>query len=404
MPRTDAETIGLLDLGTAKTTLLVLQIHDDRLVYAGHATVASMGIRKGLVVQLDAAVATIRRAMEAVEQQAGVALDSVFVSLNGAHVRGLSGQAGISLTSRSREITRDDIHRVLDLARNVSMPEDREIIFVGPQEFVLDQQPGVHDPTGMLATRMEARVYMITVSSGAMKNLVWAVQKAGLAVDEVIFGPLGVSEASLSAEEREAGVAVLEIGAGSTGILAYQRGTVHYAGAIPVGGDHFTNDIAVGFHTTPGEAEKIKRKFGFASYAHARGHSMIEVPGFRGRPARMLSHQQLGDCILPRAEELVEMIGADLERAGLLGALGAGLVLSGGGSQLPGLRDLAEERLGLPVRMAQPELIEAMPDEFAAPEYAFLVGAGYYAHRVIRRAVRPESFWNRLMTRLNLAF
>ncbi len=404
MPRTELETIGLLDLGTAKTTLLVLQIHEDRLVYAGHATVESTGIRKGLIVQLDAAVATIRRAMEMVEQRAGVTLDSVFVSLNGAHVRGLSGQAGISLTSRSREITRDDMHRVLDLARNVSMPEDREIIYVGPQEFVLDHQAGIHDPTGMLASRMEARVYMITVSAGAMKNLVWAVQKAGLAVDEVIFGPLGVSEACLPAEEREAGVAVVEVGAGSTGILAYLRSTVHYAGAIPVGGDHFTNDIAVGFNTTLHEAERIKREFGFASYDFVRGHSMIEVPGFRGRSARMLSHQQLGECVLPRAEELMEMIRADLERAGLLGALGAGLVLSGGGAKLPGLRELAEEHMDLPVRLAAPELIEGMPDEFASPEYAFLVGAGYYAHRVIRRAVRPVSLWNRLMARFNLAF
>lgn len=404
MPRTDPETIGLLDLGTAKTTVLVLQIREDRLEYAGHATVESRGIRKGLIVQLDDAVATIRQATEAVEQQTGVPLDRVFVSINGAHVRGLSGQAGISLTSRSREITRDDIRRVLDLARNVSMPEDREIIYVGPQEFVLDHQPGIHDPTGMLASRMEARVYMITVSAGAMKNLVWAVNKASLAVEEVIFSPLAVSEACLPAEERESGVAVIEIGAGSTGILAYLRSAVHHAGAIPIGGDHFTNDVAVGFNTTPGEAERIKREYGFASYDLVRGQSLIEVPGFRGRPARMLPHRQLGECILPRAEELVDLIRADLERAGLLGALGAGLVLSGGGSRLPGLRELAETQLGVPVRMANPELIEGMPDEFASPEYAFLVGAGYYAHRVIRRAVRPVSLWNRLLERLNLAF
>lgn len=404
MPRTDPEIIGLLDLGTAKTTVLVLQIRDDRLVYAGHATVDSRGIRKGLIVQLDEAVASIRQATEMVERQTGVTLDRVFVGLNGAHVRGLSGQAGISLTSRSREITRDDIHRVLELARNVSMPEDREIIYVGPQEFVLDHQSGIHDPTGMLASRMEARVYMITVSAGAMKNLVWAVNKAGLAVEEVIFGPLAVSEACLTAEERETGVAVIEVGAGSTGILAYLRGAVHYAGAIPIGGDHFTNDVAVGFNTTPGEAERIKRTFGFASGHFVRDNVMIEVPGFRGRPARMLPHQQLGECILPRAEELVDLIGADLDRAGLQGALGAGLVLSGGGSRLPGLRELAEAQLGVPVRSANADLIEDMPDEFSGSEYAFLVGAGYYAHRVIRRAVRPASFWNRLWERLNLAF
>lgn len=404
MPRIDPDTIGLLDLGTAKTTVLVLQIRDGRLMYAGHATVESKGIRKGLIVQLDDAVATIRQAMEEVEQQTGVTLERVFVSLNGAHVRGLSGQAGISLTSRSREITRDDVRRVVDLARNVSMPEDREIIHAMVQEYVLDHQAGIYDPTGMLASRMEARIYMVTVASGVMKNLTLTVNKAGLAVEEVIFGPLAVSEACLPAEERDAGVAVIEIGAGSTGILAYVRGAVHYAGAIPVGGDHFTNDIAVGFNTTPHEAERIKRTFGFATGNHARDQVMIEVPGLRGRPARMLPHRQLGECMGPRAEEMVQLIRDDLERVGLLGALGAGLVLSGGGSRLPGLRELAEARLGVPVRTVHPDLVEGMPDEFAAPEYAFLVGAGYYAHRVMSRVARPVSLWGRLREKLNLAF
>lgn len=403
MARTDQDTIALLDLGTAKTTILVVRVRDGRLRYAGHASVESKGTRKGLVVSLDAAVSTIRSAAEEVERRTGQTLDRVFLSLTGAHVRGLSGQAGISLTSRSREISRDDMRRVLNLARSVSMPDDREIVHVMPQEFVLDNQPGIHDPTGMLATRMEARVYMVTVSAGAKRNLVLAANRAGLEVEEVIFAPLAVSETCLPAEEREAGVAVVELGAGSTGILAFLRGSVHHAGSIPIGGDHFTNDIAVGFNTTPREAERIKRTFGVASGRHAHGQSMIEVPGLGNRPARMLPHERLGECIEPRARELIRLIREDLNRAGLMGALGAGLVLSGGGARMAGFQELAESELNVPVRLAIPSMIDGMPEEFAEPEQAFLVGATYYGHRILRRYTRPPNVWERIRLGLGLS-
>ncbi|HUX66523.1 MAG TPA: cell division protein FtsA [Terriglobales bacterium] len=383
----------ILDLGTARTRLLQIRVAEGRMEYAGHISQATQGLRKGAVVGLAQAAEGIRGAAAALERRTGSAIERVFLSLTGAQVRGVSSQAGLALTSRSREVTREDARRVLDLARTMALPEDRQILHVVPQEFVLDRQGGIHEPVGMLAARLEARVYALTVAAGAKDNLVLAANHAGLEVEELIYAPLAVAEACLVAEDRQAGVAVVDLGAGSTGVLVYAQGSLAHAATIPIGGDHFSNDIAIGLNTPLPEAERIKCGYGAAASSYAAESSAIEVPSLGERGTRLLPHRKLCECIEPRARELVRLIQAEVGKGG---GLGAGLVLAGGGWRLQGFSEMLAASTGLPVRAASPALLEGMPDELGEPEYAFAVGACYYAHRLVVRQQRPPTLWERL--------
>ncbi len=383
----------VLDLGTARTTLLQVSLRDGMMRYAGHVTVASQGMRKGTVVSLPAVAERVRAAAAALEQRSGAPVERVLLSLTGAQVRGVTSQAGVALTSRSREITREDARRVLDLARSITLPEDRQILHVVPQEFVLDRQGGVQEPVGMLASRLEARIYAITVAGAAKDNLVLAANHAGLEVEEIIFAPLAAAEACLSAEERHAGVALLDMGAGTTGVLLYAQGGLAHAGVVPIGGDHFTNDIAAGLGTPAAEAERIKCDYGAVAASFAGETSTIALPGVGDLPARSLPRRRLCECIEARARELVRMLQAEVGKAG---ALGGGIVVVGGGWRLQGLREMLAASTGMPVRVAQPAPLDGMPALLAEPEYAFACGACYYAHRLLARQQHPPTMWEKL--------
>ncbi|MGH9467593.1 MAG: cell division protein FtsA [Terriglobales bacterium] len=387
---------NILDLGTARTTLAQVRLEDGRIRCQGHVSLATEGMRKGAVVSLEAVAMGIRSAALGLEQRTGTPVERVFLSLTGAQVRGLASQAGIALTSRSREITREDALHVLDLARAVALPDDRQILHVLPQEFILDRQGGIHEPVGMLASKLEAKVYAITAVVGIKDNLVLAANRAGLEVEELIFAPLADAEACLAAEDRFEGVAIVDAGAGSTTILAFTHGSIVHAAAVPIGGDHFTNDIAVGLATPHSEAERIKCEYGAATSDGTGETSMIEVPGTSDRPARQVPLRALCDCIEPRARELARLVQAELAKAG---ALGAGIVLCGGAGRLPGFSDVLTATTGCRVRSGVPTLIEGMPKELAQPEYAFTAGACYYAHRMLLRQQPPPNFWDKLRAR-----
>lgn len=390
---------NVLDLGTARTTLLQIRLREGVMEYAGHISVATAGMRKGAVVALEAVAHGIRSAAMGLEQMTGVPLERVFLSLTGAQVRGLAAQAGIALTSRSHEVTRDDARRALDLARTITIPEDRQILHVVPQEFVLDRQGGVHEPIGMLASRLEARIYAITAAIGAKDNLVLAANRAGLEVEELIFAPLGDAEACLAAEDRFEGVAIVDAGAGSTTMLCFSQGSLTHAAVIPIGGDHFTNDIAIGLGTAHADAERIKIQYGAATGEAIGETSVIEVPRAgesADSPPRLVPLRKLCDCIEPRARELVRLIQAELDKAG---GLGAGVVLCGGAGRLPGFAELLAATTGLNVRPAAPALVTGMPEDLAEPEYAFTVGACYYAHRLLSRQQQVPGFWDKLRAR-----
>lgn len=407
LPAVDAFT--LLDLGTAHTTLTQICLSDGAMRYAGHVRVPSQGMRKGQVISPPAAAEAIRQAATALEARTAIPVERVFLSLTGMHVKGVGSQAGAGLTSRSREVTREDVRRVLDLARAITLPEGRQILHVIPQEFVLDRQDGIHEPVGMLASRIEARVCIITVAANRKDNLVLAANHAGLAVEQLIFAPLAAAEASLQAQERHAGVAVVDMGAGSTGVVVYLHGSLAYVGVIPIGGDHFTSDIAIGLGTPPADAERIKCDYGGVDPSQVAENSEIEAPGAGGQPAQALSHRRLCEWIEPRARELIHLLREELGRSGVASAgvagptagnaLGAGLVLSGGGWRLQGFPELISSELGLPVRIAAPAPLDGMPEELSEPEYAFSVGACYYAHRLLVRQMRPPTMWDKLRQR-----
>src|ERR1700693_575466 len=273
-----------IDVGSAKTCALIAEFTDSGLRYRGHGVAESRGSRKGVIVELDKAVAAIQKAVEAAEDTAGAAVEEAIVGIGGVHVRGINSHGGINLGTRPREIGRDEIKQAVDRARAIPLPADREILHLLPQEFILDDQAGVHDPLGMMATRLEVRVHIVTTVANATQNMVTAVNRAGVHVDDTVFEPLACADSVLRADERELGVCLADIGAGSTGIIVFQDGAVAHTGAIPVGGDHFTSDISVGLCTPLAEAEKIKKVYGNAIVTLIPEGNEVEVPSVGDRP------------------------------------------------------------------------------------------------------------------------
>src|ERR1700687_4140906 len=264
MPNHEPNFITAVDVGSAKTAVLVAELSENGLRYRGHGISESRGLRKGVITELDKAVSSIQKAVEHAEDVAGIPIEHALVGMAGAHIRGMNSHGGISFGARSREIAREEIRQAVDKARTVPLPADREILHLLPQEFILDEQPGVQDPTGMMATRLEVRLHIVTASSSAAQNLVTAVNRAGVHVDDTIFEPLACADSVLRWDERELGVCLADLGAGSCVVIVFHEGAVAHTGVIPIGGDHFTSDLSVGLCTPVAEAEKIKRLYGNA--------------------------------------------------------------------------------------------------------------------------------------------
>src|ERR1700758_3814602 len=397
MGNQQANFLAAIDVGSAKTCALMAEVTDNGLRYRGHGVADSRGSRKGVIVELDKAVAAIQKAAEAAEDIAGAAVENAIVGLGGAHVRGVNSHGGISLGTRPREIGRDEIKQAVDRARAIPLPADREILHLLPQEFILDDQTGVHDPLGMMAARLEVRVHMVTVASSAMQNVITAVNRAGVHVDDTIFEPLACADAALRADERDLGVCLADIGAGSTELVVFHQGAVACSGALPVGGDHFTSDLSVGLCTPVSEAEKIKKLYGSASVTLIPEGNEVEVPSVGDRPSRLLTQRLLGEVLEPRARELCDMLRDAMRQSGMFEACLAGLVLSGGGSRPPGLLDIAESVLRKPVRIAWPVPLAKMPVELAEPEFAAALGMIYYGHRArVARGMQDDRWSSRL--------
>jgi cell division protein FtsA len=294
----------------------------------------------------------------------------------------------------------EDIVKVLQIARSVTLPPDREIVYPEPKEYMLDSQDGIRNPVGMTGARLEANVHLITGSSTALRNVVTAANLAGIEVIDTVYEPFASATACVTQDERELGIALVDVGGGSTDLIVYSQGSVRHTASIPVGGDHFTNDIAVGLRTTIPEAERIKRSWGDSTPDCAAG-SVLEVPGVGERPARIVGYAMLREIIEPRAIELLELVQAEMERSGHYKQLGAGLMMVGGGAKLGGLAALAEQIFGLPVRVGNCTGLENMDENLASPEYAALVGLAVYGNR--RRLLQDSrktglfaSFWESL--------
>lgn len=393
-----ANLLTAIDVGSAKTCVLVAEITDSGLRYRGHGLTESRGSRKGVIVDLEKAVNSIQKAVEQAEDIVGAPIEHALLGVAGAHIRGVNTHGGLSFGTRSREIARDEIRLAVEKARAISLPADREILHLLPQEFILDEQTGVHDPMGMLATRLEVRVHMVTAGTTATQNLVCAVNRAGVHVDDTVFEPLACADAVLRADERELGVCLADLGAGSTGLIVMQEGAVAHTGVIPIGGDHFTSDLSVGLCTPVAEAEKIKKIYGNAIVTLIPEGNEVEVPSVGDRPSRLISQRMVGEILEPRARELFELLRDNLRHSGMLEHCAAGIVLSGGASRLPGILDIADSVLRRPVRLSWPMPLAKMPSTLAEPEYATVLGMVYYGHRSrMARGVQDPRWSSRLM-------
>jgi len=381
MKRDSSNTITVLDVGSAKTVALICQVTDSGLRYRGHGVTESRGSRKGIIVELDKAVQSIHKAVEEAEKAGECSVGNAVISVAGSHIKGVTSRGGVTLGSRPRDVTREDIRTAVEKARSVSLPPDREILHLLPQEFILDDQAGVRDPAGMMGRRLEVNLHMVTASSSATQNVVTAANRAGLQVDNVVYEALMSADCILRADEKELGVCLADIGAGSTDLIVYSDGMVAHTGVIPVGGDHFTNDVAVGLRTPLVAAEKIKKLFGHTISSKVQEGNEIEVPAVGDRPSRLMPQRFLAEILEPRAVELCELMLDHLEQAGVLELCTAGVVFTGGGSRLTGIGEVCENILKRPVRLASPLPIAKMPAELAEPEFSTAIGLAMYAHR-----------------------
>jgi cell division protein FtsA len=389
LAKKDKYVVGL-DIGSTKTSVLIAELDGELVRFLALGAAESKGLRKGLIVNLDATVSSIRRAVEEAEGVANIPVEEALIGVAGGHVRGLNSRGGISLGQRPRDVEREDVRRAVDAARNITLPEDREVLHVLPYEFMVDAQDGISDATGMIGQRLETNVHVVTSSTAATQNLVTAANKAGILISDTVLETLASAEACLTQDERDLGCCLLDIGGGSTEILVYGGGVVRHTSSIQIGGDHFTNDLAVGLRTPIPEAERIKRHHGCAASAFRRGDSAIEIASVGDRPPRTIFAHMLTDIIEPRAMELLSLVRDDLQRAGLDGQIPAGFVVAGGGALLHGLDELTEHSFHLPVRIAESKGLADMPEQVAQPEYATVVGMALYGAKA-RRTAGPRS-------------
>ena len=371
-----------LDIGTSKICCVVGEPKPDgetQIVGVGEAP--SRGLRKGVVVNLEATVEAVKAAVTEAETMAGTRIDTVTVGIAGGHIRSFNSRGVVAVSSKDRTVSREDVRRVMDAARAVSIPQDREILHVLPQEYVLDLQGGITAPEGLVGSRLEANVHIVTAATTSIQNLVTCANRAGIEVGDTVLEQLASAECVLSEDERDLGVALIDIGGGTTDLALFERGSIWHTAVLPVGGDHFTNDLAVGLRTPIPDAERLKKKHGCALAALVQEGEPIEVPTVGGRKPRLLTQQVLAEILQPRAEEIFSLIQQEIVRAGFERTLNAGVVLTGGGCLLPGVLEVAEQVFESPVRLGRAAAIDGLIVPPAGPQYATAVGLAIHTAR-----------------------
>jgi cell division protein FtsA len=376
------QLVAGLDVGTTKVCAVIAErAGAGGLDIVGIGTSASRGLRKGVVVNIDSTVEAIKKAVGEAEQTAGVEIGSVYAGVSGGHVRGINSRGVVAVSGKSREVAQADLERALEAARAINIPPDREIVHVLPQAYVVDDQDGVREPLGMSGVRLEVEVHIVTAAVTSVQNVIRSVNRAGLTVQDVVLEPLAAAEAVLSPDEKELGVLLIDIGGGTTDVALFRDGAVWHTGVLPLGGDHISNDIAVGLRTPTAEAEELKRRWGCALTALVREEETVDVPSVGGRKPRQLSRQLLSEIIQPRVEEIFTLVARDVARAGLQDAPAAGVVVTGGTSAMDGVAELAAQVFDLPVRRGVPEGIGGLGDVVRSPVYATAVGLALHGMR-----------------------
>lgn len=392
MAKKDRYIVGL-DIGTTKVCVLVAEIRDDgALDIIGMGTSDSKGLRKGVIVNVDPTVECIKKVVEEAELMAGISIEEAFVGIAGEHIMGSNSRGMISINSRDHVISRDDINRVIEAAKQIPIPTDKDILHVLPQEFMVDGQDEIGDPLGMSGNRLEVNVHVVTCGTTQLQTLLTCVNKAGIEVADTVLEQLASSESVLTPDEKELGVALIDIGGGTTDLAIFEKQSLWHSYIRSIGGDHFTSDIAVGLRTPMGEAERIKKRYGCALSSLIEEEETIEVPSVAGRKPRYMSRQILCDIIQPRAEELFMIMKDEIDRMGLVRSLNSGVVLTGGGSLLEGMVEIAERIFDLPVRIGKPVGVGGLIDVINSPVYSTAVGLVIYGYRTREVRSGPSRF------------
>jgi len=377
-----------LDIGTSKVCAVVGEMTDQGVEIIGLGSHPSQGLRKGVVINIESTVNSIKKAVEEAELMAGCEIHTVFAGIAGSHIKGFNSHGIVPV--RNKEVGQRDLDRVLDAAKAVAIPNDQEVLHVLPQDYIIDDQDGIKEPLGMSGVRLEARVHIVTGAVMAIQNIIKCCTRSGLNVADIVLTPLTSAEAVLTEEERELGVAVVDMGSGTTGLAVYHDGMVKHTVVLPVGGNHVTNDIAAGLRTPFGDAERIKQRFGVAKATMVAREERVEVPGVAGKTAGSVSRQILCEIIEPRLDEALHLVRKEIEKSGYEESLTAGLVMTGGSMLLPGMVEMTEQIFSAPVRIGVPTHIKGLVDVISSPIYATGVGLVLYGMK------RQERIFSRL--------
>ena len=399
------ELIVGLDIGTTKICAVVGEVTGDNINIIGIGTHPSVGLRKGVVVNIESTVESIKKAVEEAELMAGCEISSVYAGIAGGHITGFNSHGIIAV--KGTEITQGDVDRVIDAARAVAIPMDREVIHVLPQEFIVDEESGIQNPIGMTGVRLETKIHIVTGAVASAHNIVKCANRAGLDVCDIVLESLASGESVLTREEKDLGVALLDLGGGTTDLAVFSKNNIRHTFVLALGGNNLTNDISIGLRAPTAEAEKIKKKYGTCLSSQISADETIEVPGMGGRKPRKLPRQILGEILEPRMEEMFTLIKREIYRAGMENMVNSGVVVTGGTALLGGVTEIAESVLNLPARLGRPQGIGGLVDVVNNPMYATAVGLVIFGARNRSESkfrIRDSNIFNRVMTRMKKWF
>ncbi len=392
------DAILVVDIGTTKICALIGEEKEGKLWVTGMGVVPSKGLKKGVVINIEEATASIKSAIEKAKTQAKVNVKNVYTSIAGSHIKTISGMGVVAL--KEKQVTPNEVQEVLDSAQSIELPPDRIILHIIPQEFIVDQHRGILHPVGMTGMRLEAHVQFITANRSVVQNLMRCFEKLDLEVEEVIFQGLASAEAVLTSEEKELGVLLIDFGGGTTDIVCFWDNVLRFVSSIPVGGELLTNDLAIGLRTSKTEAEKLKIQFGVCLKELINEEEIIEVPGIGNRPSKKLSRKVLAEILELRVRELLELVEAEIDNLGDRTKITSGLVLTGGSALLPGIIYLADQILDLPTRIGYPPKLPGLTEEIYHPQYATAVGLLLYAYNSLEtekeEKAKGKSFWEKI--------
>lgn len=394
-----------LDIGTTKICAVVGEISPEGINIIGVGTHPSIGLRKGVVVNIEATVESIKKAVEEAELMAGCEISSVYAGIAGGHITGFNSHGIIAV--KNAEITQDDVDRVIEAARAVAIPMDREVIHVLPQEFIVDDEAGIQNPIGMQGVRLETRIHIVTGAVASAHNIVKCANRAGLDVCDIVLESLASGEAVLTQEEKDLGTALIDLGGGTSDLAIFSKNNIKHTFVLALGGNNLTNDISVGLRAPMNEAEKIKKKYGTCFADQIGGEETIEVPGMGGRKPRKLPRQILGEILEPRMEEMFTLLKREIHRADMESLITSGIVVTGGTALLDGVTDVAESVFNLPTRLGKPQGISGLVDVVNNPMYATSVGLVMFGARnqsERKFRIRDANIFNRVMTRMKRWF